>query len=71
MIFTKIDISVRTIEKLLALNFARANLLVENTSQPVWELPARSPTVILVAKPITCCLRGRLPVHEGRCGCLD
>jgi hypothetical protein len=30
------------IEKLLALNFARANLLVENTSQPVWELPARS-----------------------------
>jgi hypothetical protein len=32
MIFTKIDISVRTIEKLLALNFARTNLLVEITS---------------------------------------
>jgi hypothetical protein len=42
MIFTKIDISVHTIEKLLALNFGRANLLVENTSQPVWELPVRS-----------------------------
>jgi hypothetical protein len=32
MIFTKIDISVRTIEKLPALNFTRANLLVDNIS---------------------------------------
>jgi hypothetical protein len=32
MIFTMIDISVRIIGKLTALNFARANLLVESIS---------------------------------------
>ena len=30
MIFTKIDIPVRTVKKLPALNFARANLLANN-----------------------------------------